>query len=57
MANDNAPVFERIKRVDESGNEYWNAQDMAKALAYAEFRNFRPVIDRGKKPGGIANRI
>ena len=41
--------FEQIKRIDEQGNEYWSARDMAKVLEYLEFRNFKPVIDKAKE--------
>lgn len=45
----NSPVFEQIKQLDERGNEFWSARDLAKALDYAEFRNFIPVIERAKE--------
>ena len=38
--------FEQIKHVEESGNEYWFARELASALEYAEWRNFSKVIDR-----------
>jgi DNA-damage-inducible protein D len=41
-------VFEQIRRIDENGNEYWSARDFSKALEYAEYRNFIPVINRAK---------
>jgi len=42
-------LFEQIKKVDESGNEYWNARDLAKVLEYSEYRHFVPVIERAKE--------
>lgn len=39
-------TFEEIRRFDEDGNEYWLARELAKALEYAEFRNFLPVVER-----------
>src|ERR1035437_7706455 len=42
-------LFEQIKRVDEKGNEYWSARDLAKALEYSEYRHFVPVIERAKE--------
>jgi DNA-damage-inducible protein D len=38
--------FEKIKQIDESGNEYWLARELASVLEYAEWRNFSKVIDR-----------
>ncbi len=41
-------AFERIKKTDGKGNEYWSARDMAKVLEYSEYRHFQPVIERAK---------
>ncbi len=41
-------IFEQIKQIDESGIEFWSARDLAKVLDYAEFRNFKPVIEKAK---------
>ncbi len=38
--------FEQIKRVDELGNEYWFARELAPALEYSKWENFKKVIDR-----------
>ena len=38
-----------MKRVDANGMEYWSARQMAAVLEYAEYRNFKPVIDRAKE--------
>lgn len=42
-------IFEQIRLLDEVGNEYWSARQLSKALDYAEFRNFIPVIERAKE--------
>jgi DNA-damage-inducible protein D len=42
-------VFERIRRIDANGNEYWSAREFAKTLEYVEYRNFIPVINRAKE--------
>jgi len=42
-------IFEQIKRIDESGNEYWSARDFSKALEYVEYRNFITVLNRAKE--------
>jgi len=42
-------IFEQIKRINEDGNEYWSARDMAKALEYSDYRNFEKVITKAKE--------
>ena len=41
-------MFEDIKHVDESGNEYWLARELQKTLEYKEWRKFSGVIDKAK---------
>ena len=38
--------FEEIKQIDENGNGFWYARDLARALQYVQWRNFQKVIDR-----------
>ncbi|MBP7152059.1 MAG: hypothetical protein KBA43_05290 [Paludibacteraceae bacterium] len=45
----NQTAFEQIKKVDEKGNEYWSARDLAKVLEYSEYRHFKGVIDKAKE--------
>jgi DNA-damage-inducible protein D len=43
-------LFEQIKQIDENGNEFWYARQLAKALEYADFsRNFVGVINKAKE--------
>lgn len=42
-------IFEQIKKIDENGNEFWSARDMAKVLDYSEYRHFIPVVERAKE--------
>ncbi|MBE8721219.1 hypothetical protein [Sphingobacterium pedocola] len=42
-------IFESTKNVDEHGNEYWTARQLAKVLEYSEYRHFIPAIDRAKE--------
>ena len=48
-----APVpnttFENLRRTNTSGQDYWSARELGKALGYAEYRNFLPVIDKAKE--------
>lgn len=39
-------VFERIKRTDENGNEYWNSREFARAIEYTDYRNFFKVVNK-----------
>ena len=38
--------FEEIKHIEESGNEYWFARELAPILEYTKWENFKKVIDR-----------
>ncbi len=39
-------IFDSIKHIDEEGNEFWYARDLAKVLEYSEYRKFEPVINK-----------
>ena len=41
-------IFESIRKVDENGNEYWQARELAKALEYSDFGNFTNVINKAR---------
>lgn len=41
-------TFDGIRHLDEQGNEYWQARQLAKVLEYSEYRHFLPVIERAK---------
>jgi len=49
---DNLPasvsLFERIKRINPAGNEYWSSRDFAQVLRYDQYRNFEQVIDKAQ---------
>ena len=40
--------FERIRNVNEAGNEYWESRDLAAVLDYTQYRNFEAVIEKAK---------
>ncbi len=40
--------FDALRKIDEQGNEYWSARDLAKLLEYKEWRNFTTAIMRAK---------
>lgn len=41
-------TFDGIRHLDEGGNEFWQARQLAKVLEYSEYRHFVPVIERAK---------
>lgn len=42
-------VFERIKHIGESGEEFWYARELQKVLNYKEWRKFENVIHKAKE--------
>jgi DNA-damage-inducible protein D len=42
-------TFERIKRVNERGGEFWSARELSRALEYTDFRNFISVINKARQ--------
>jgi DNA-damage-inducible protein D len=41
-------IFEKIKRINEEGYEFWYAREFAKVLGYEKFDNFINVIEKAK---------
>jgi len=42
-------TFERIKRTNSAGAEFWSARELARVLEYSEFRHFLPVIEKARE--------
>ena len=42
-------TFERIKRVNAAGHEFWSARELARVLEYTDFRNFTAVIAKARE--------
>jgi len=40
--------FERIKRVNEAGIEFWSSRQFAEVLGYSDYRNFETVIEKAR---------
>ena len=40
--------FEKIKRLDENGREYWSSRELAKELDYVDYRNFLTAVNKAK---------
>ncbi|MDL2142324.1 MULTISPECIES: DNA damage-inducible protein D [Flavobacterium] len=41
-------IFEKLKKTDKAGNEYWSAKDLAKLLGYSRYSSFIEVLDKAK---------
>lgn len=42
-------TFDGIRQVDDQGNEYWLARQLAPVLEYSQWRNFVSVLERAKE--------
>ncbi|MBN1592608.1 MAG: DNA damage-inducible protein D [Candidatus Coatesbacteria bacterium] len=40
--------FERIKRTNDNGMDYWESRELARVLDYTQYRNFEAVIEKAK---------
>lgn len=41
-------IFDSIRKMDEAGQEYWSARELASVIGYADYRNFSKIIDKAK---------
>jgi len=41
-------TFERIKRVNQAGAEFWSSRDFAQVLGYTDYRNFEAVVEKAR---------
>lgn len=44
----NISVFEKLRKTDKAGNEYWSAKQLAKGLGYTKYSLFLRVLDKAK---------
>ena len=42
-------MFEKIKHINEYGQEFWYARELQEALNYTQWRRFKATIDRAKE--------
>ncbi|MGL4483833.1 MAG: DNA damage-inducible protein D [Anaerovoracaceae bacterium] len=42
-------TFEKIKHINEEGEEFWYARELQEILEYSEWRNFLKIIDKAKQ--------
>ncbi len=47
--NEQHQPFEQLRRVDESGAEYWSARALSRPLGYSEYRHFLPVLAKARE--------
>lgn len=40
--------FERIRRTNSAGREFWSSRDFAQVLGYADYRNFEQVVQKAR---------
>src|SRR4051794_3024685 len=41
-------IFEKLRKIDKIGYEYWSAKDLAKLLGYSKYSSFIEVLDKAK---------
>src|SRR5438045_3738804 len=44
----NTSPFEAIRRVNETGQEYWSARELAKVLGYTEYNKFKNALEKAE---------
>lgn len=49
IARQHHDTFESIRHVDDDGNEFWLARQLATVLDYSQYRHFLPVVERAKE--------
>ncbi len=47
-AGDHVSPFERIKRTNDAGAEFWSSREFSGVLGYGDYRNFEGVIEKAK---------
>ncbi len=50
-------TFERIKRVNDRGGEFWSARELARVLEYSDFRNFLTALTKARKACANSGRV
>ena len=55
IENYNEIIFEKIKHIDENGNEYWEARELMKLLEYDKWEEFHKVIKRAMTTCKLSN--
>jgi DNA-damage-inducible protein D len=48
LTTDHSSPFEKIRRTNDTGSEYWSSRDFAAVLGYNDYRNFEQVINKAR---------
>jgi DNA-damage-inducible protein D len=40
--------FEKIRRVNSAGHEFWSSRDFAQLLSYTDYRNFEAMVEKAQ---------
>lgn len=48
ISKQHQPGFDGIRHLDEAGNEYWLARQLAPLLDYVQWRNFMQVVEKAR---------
>jgi DNA-damage-inducible protein D len=57
ISNQHHATFESIRQLDEAGDEFWSARDLAPLLEYQQWRNFLQVIDKARQACEKSGRV
>ncbi len=49
ISTEHHATFEGIRQLDETGNEFWSARQLAKVLEYSQYRHFLPVMEKARE--------
>lgn len=55
--DDTVKIFERLKKTNEYGGEYWSARELSEILGYQDYRNFIDVLKKAKESCCKAHQI
>ena len=42
-------IFDKIHHTDNNGNEFWLARELAEAIGYKDYRNFKGIIEKAQQ--------
>lgn len=45
----NLVIFDNIKRSNATGDDFWSARDLQKALGYDKWENFEKIVQKAKE--------
>lgn len=46
--NSDLKPFERIRRINPAGNEFWSSRDFARVLGYTDYRYIDAVVEKDR---------